>query len=124
MPPSTPYCITGLSTKHQVLEPLGACYRVLRRSPRLRWLHTHSAGVGRPIYTELAARGVQVSTSAGANAQVVAQAALGAVLALSRRLPRLWAAQARREWAPLNQLQQWLQGPSTPTKHSGNARDR
>jgi phosphoglycerate dehydrogenase-like enzyme len=96
--------ITGLSTKHQVLEPLAGCYRVLRRSVaagRLAWVHTHSAGADRPIYAELMAQHVAVSTSAGANADVVAQTALGAVLALSRRFPALMAAQARRKWAPL-----------------------
>ena len=93
--------VTGLSTKHTVQEPLAGCYRVLRRSPRLAWVHTHSAGADRPIYGELLARGVAVTTSAGANATVVAQTALGAVLAIARRLPRAWAAQARGEWSPL-----------------------
>jgi phosphoglycerate dehydrogenase-like enzyme len=93
--------VTGLSTKHQVQPPLAACYRVLRRSSRLAWVHTHSAGADRPIYAELMACGVAVSTSAGANAEVVAQTALGALLALARRFPQLRAAQARREWAPL-----------------------
>jgi phosphoglycerate dehydrogenase-like enzyme len=93
--------VTGLSTKHRVLEPLAGCYRVLRRSPQLAWVHSHSAGADRPIYAELAARGVAVTTSAGANADVVAQTALAGVLALSRRFPQLVAAQARREWAPL-----------------------
>jgi phosphoglycerate dehydrogenase-like enzyme len=93
--------ITGLSLKHVVLEDLAACYRVLRRSPDLRWVHTHSAGADRPIYAELLTRGVAVTTSSGANAAVVAQTALGGLLALSRRFPQLMAAQARREWAPL-----------------------
>jgi D-2-hydroxyacid dehydrogenase (NADP+) len=100
--------VTGLSTKHKLLEPLAGCYRVLRRSPGLAWVHTHSAGADRPIYAELQARGVAVSTSAGANAEVVAQTALGGVLALSRRFPQLMAAQARREWAPL------IAGPLPP----------
>lgn len=93
--------ITGLSTKQTVLPALAACYRVLRRSPALAWVHTHSAGADRPIYCELMARGVAVTTSSGANAQVVAHTALAAVLALSRRFPQLMAAQQRREWAPL-----------------------
>ena len=93
--------ITGLSTKTRLLPALQACYRVLRRSPQLAWVHTHSAGVDRPIYAELMARGVAVSTSSGANAEVVAQTALGAVLALSRRFPQLLAAQRERRWAPL-----------------------
>lgn len=93
--------VTGLSLKHVVLDDLANCYRVLRRSPRLSWVHTHSAGADRPIYAELMARGVAVSTSSGANAEVVAQTALAGLLALSRRFPQLMAAQARREWAPL-----------------------
>lgn len=100
--------ITGLSLKHVVLEELAACYRVLRRSPGLAWVHTHSAGADRPIYAELMARGVAVSTSSGANAEVVAQTALAGLLALSRRFPQLMAAQARREWAPL------MAGPLPP----------
>jgi D-2-hydroxyacid dehydrogenase (NADP+) len=93
--------VTGLSTKHRVVEPLASFYRVLRRSVALRWVHTHSAGTDRPIFGELMARGVAVTTSAGANADIVAQTALGAVLALARRLPQLIAAQAERRWAPL-----------------------
>lgn len=100
--------ITGLSLKHVVLEELAACYRVLRHSPQLSWVHTHSAGADRPIYAELSARGVAVSTSSGANAEVVAQTALAGLLALSRRFPQLMAAQARREWAPL------MAGPLPP----------
>ena len=68
--------LTGLSTKFVVLDELQACYRVLRRSSELAWVHTHSAGNDRPIYAELQARGVAVSTSSGANAEVVAHSAL------------------------------------------------
>jgi phosphoglycerate dehydrogenase-like enzyme len=100
--------VTGLSLKHVVLEDLAHCYRVLRRSPQLSWVHTHSAGADRPIYAELMARGVAVTTSSGANAEVVAQTALAGLLALSRRFPQLLAAQARREWAPL------IAGPLPP----------
>ena len=93
--------VTGLSTKHHLQPELAACYRVLRRSPELAWVHTHSAGADRPIYAELMARGVAVTTSSGANAEVVAHSALAGLLALSRRFPQLMAAQQRREWAPL-----------------------
>lgn len=93
--------ITGLSTKHQPLKELAGCYAVLRASPELAWVHAHSAGADRPIYPELRARGVVVTTSTGANAPVVAASALGGLLALSRRLPQLMAAQRERRWAPL-----------------------
>ena len=93
--------ITGLSTKHVTDTPLRDCYTVLRRSPELRWVHTHSAGADRPIYAELRARDVVVTTSSGANAQVVAQTALAGLLALARRFPQLMAAQREQRWAPL-----------------------
>lgn len=93
--------ITGLSTKHQPLAALSACYAVLRTSPELAWVQAHSAGADRPIYPELRARGVAVTTASGANAGVVAATALAGLLALSRRFPQLIAAQHERRWAPL-----------------------
>jgi phosphoglycerate dehydrogenase-like enzyme len=93
--------ITGLSSKTVHTPTLDSCLGVIRRSTQLAWVHTHSAGADRPIYAELRARGVLVSTSSGANAPVVAQTALAALLALSRRFPALMAAQAQRRWAPL-----------------------
>jgi phosphoglycerate dehydrogenase-like enzyme len=93
--------VTGLSTKHELAPGLQACYAVLRRSQGLRWVHIHSAGADRDIYVELRARGVSVSTSSGANAEVVAQTALAGLLALARRFPQLMAAQREHRWAPL-----------------------
>lgn len=93
--------ITGKSAKHELRDQLGACANVMRRSPQLAWVQTHSAGADRPIYVELMARGVVVTTASGANAAVVAQSALAGLLALARRFPLLSAAQAQRRWAPL-----------------------
>ena len=93
--------VTGRSTKHELAPALQACYAVLRESPQLQWVHIHSAGADRPIYVELRARGVQISTSSGANADVVAQTALAGLLALTRKFPQLMAAQRERRWAPL-----------------------
>ena len=72
--------------------------QALLDEPALRWLHVNSAGADRPQYKALMGRGVQVTTSAGANALGVAQSAVGAVLALSRRFPEFWASQGRCEW--------------------------
>jgi phosphoglycerate dehydrogenase-like enzyme len=93
--------ITGLATKTRLTPVLESCYEVMRRSPALAWVHTHSSGSDRPIVAELRGRGVAVSTSSGANAEVVAQTALGAVLALARRFPALMQAQREHRWAPL-----------------------
>ena len=93
--------VTGLSTKHRVLPETQRFYDALAAAPALRWVHVHSAGADRPIYVQLRQRGVQVTTSSGANALVVAHTALAGVLALARRFPQLWAAQRERRWASL-----------------------
>jgi phosphoglycerate dehydrogenase-like enzyme len=94
--------VTSTSTKQDVLPSTQAFYNAMRVSPNLRWVHVHSAGIDRPIYTELQTRGVRVTPSVGANATVVAQAALAGLLALSRRMPLLMQAQAKQHWLPLH----------------------
>lgn len=93
--------VTGLSTKHDILPATQRFYDALARSQRLRWVHVHSAGADRDIYVQLRERGVQLTTSSGANALIVAQTALAGVLALARHFPRLWQAQRERRWASL-----------------------
>ena len=93
--------VTGTSTKHEIHPALQQVYTLLRQSAALRWVHIHSAGADRQIYLDLLAKGVQVSTSSGANAQVVATVALAGILALARRFPLLWAEQQQRQWIPM-----------------------
>jgi phosphoglycerate dehydrogenase-like enzyme len=93
--------VTGTSTKHEIHPALQQVYSLLRQSPALRWVHIHSAGADRQIYLDLMAKGVQVCTSSGANAQVVATVALAGMLALARRFPLLWAEQQQRQWIPM-----------------------
>jgi phosphoglycerate dehydrogenase-like enzyme len=93
--------VTGLSTKHQVLPHTQQFHDAMRNAPSLRWVHAHSAGADRPVYGELRARGVEVTTSSGANAGVVVQTALAGVLMLARNFPQLLAAQREKTWAPL-----------------------
>jgi phosphoglycerate dehydrogenase-like enzyme len=93
--------VTGRSTKHELSPALAACYDTLRQASHLQWVHIHSAGADRPIFGELRARGVTVTTSSGTNAQVVAQTAIAGLLALARRFPQLMAAQQQRSWQPM-----------------------
>ena len=93
--------VTGTSTKHEIHPALQQVYTLLRQSPALQWVHIHSAGADRQIYLDLLAKGVQISTSSGANAQVVATVALAGMLALARRFPMLWAEQQGRQWIPM-----------------------
>ncbi len=93
--------ISGRSTKTVLSDSLAAFFDLLRQSKTLRWVHTHSAGADRPIYSELIARGVAVTTSSGLTADTVAQSAVGGLLSLARRFPQLMEAQQRRAWEPL-----------------------
>jgi phosphoglycerate dehydrogenase-like enzyme len=69
-------------------------------TPSLRWLHTFSAGVDHPVFDVFLQRGVRLSTSSGASAHPIARTAIMHLLALSRRLPVLFAAQRDRRWSP------------------------
>jgi phosphoglycerate dehydrogenase-like enzyme len=93
--------ISGRSTKTVLSESLAKFFDILRGSPALQWVHTHSAGADRPIYPELIARGVTVTTSSGLTADTVAQSAVAGLLSLGRRFPRLAEAQRRGAWEPL-----------------------
>lgn len=96
--------VTGASTKHVVMESLQAFYESLRASPGLRWVHVHSAGLDRPIFPELQARGVAVSASAGANSEPVMQTALAGLLALNRRMHVLLDAQRQGRWLKATEM--------------------
>jgi phosphoglycerate dehydrogenase-like enzyme len=93
--------VTGGSSKTQLEPATLAFYDAMRASPGLTWVHTHSAGADRPVFSELLQRGVRVTTSSGATAPIVAQTALGALLALARRFPRLAEAQREHAWRQL-----------------------
>ncbi len=93
--------VTRLSTKHHVLPETDAFYQRMLNAPSLRWAHLHSAGADRPVFLELHSRGVMLSTSAGANAAVVAQTALLGILALARHFPQIMRAQWAHKWSSL-----------------------
>jgi D-2-hydroxyacid dehydrogenase (NADP+) len=67
-------------------------------APRLKWLHTFSAGVDSPFFIQLMERGVRLTNSSGATASPIAQTAILYMLALSRNV-RAWIRhQDKREW--------------------------
>lgn len=72
--------------------------RVALDAPRLRWLHSFSAGVDHPVFGMFRDRGVTVTTSSGATAPAIAETALMYLLALTRRLPDWFDAQRRHAW--------------------------
>lgn len=93
--------ITGTSTKHVLDDLTARYYDVLRNAPELKWVHIHSAGLDRPIFGELQARGVEVTPSSGVNAQSVAHTVVAGVLALNRRFPQIMRQQAQHKWRTL-----------------------
>ena len=92
--------VTGASSKGNPTPELKNFGRILRASPRLRWLQIHPAGAELPIYRELRERGVKVTTASGATSVTVAHSALGALIGLNRRFPLLADAQRRHAWEP------------------------
>jgi len=92
--------VTGKSSPGNPTPELVGFDAVVRKSPNLKWLQIHPAGAERPIYRELRARGVKVTTASGATAVTVAHSTLGAVIAINRRFPLLADAQRRHAWEP------------------------
>jgi phosphoglycerate dehydrogenase-like enzyme len=75
---------------------------LLRKAPRLRWVHATSAGAGELVRRagldpETLAR-VRITTSSGVHATPLAEFALLGLLAFAKELPRLAADQRARAW--------------------------
>jgi len=68
----------------------------------LQWVHFHSTAIEQhPFVPPLLARGVKLTTSAGTNAEPVAQTAIAGLLLLARRFPLWLDAQRRHAWEPM-----------------------
>ena len=93
--------VTGLSTKFELEPATQHFYDLLLNAPSLSWVHTHSAGSDRPVFAALLKKNILVSTSAGANAAIVAQSALAGILALARHFPKMAKNQTQRRWRSL-----------------------
>ena len=76
-------------------------FSALRKAPALKWLHVFNAGVDHPIYAEMLARGVRLTTSSGSTAEPIAQTAITGLLMLARRFPRWLESQRKHAWAPM-----------------------
>jgi D-2-hydroxyacid dehydrogenase (NADP+) len=75
-------------------------FAAVRKAPRLRWMHVFNVGVDHPIFEEMLARGVRLTTSAGSTAVPIAQSAIMGLIALARGFPRWLVAQRSRRWDP------------------------
>jgi D-2-hydroxyacid dehydrogenase (NADP+) len=76
-------------------------FSAVRKAPRLKWLHVFNVGVDHPVFHEMLARGVRLTTSAGSSAEPIAQTAIAGLLMLARNFPHWLDAQRNHAWAPL-----------------------
>jgi phosphoglycerate dehydrogenase-like enzyme len=84
-----------------VLPEFGkAFFSATRKASNLKWLHVYIAGVDHPVYASIIERGVNLTTSSGANAEPVAHTAIAGLLSLARGFPRWAADQQARRWSP------------------------
>ena len=75
--------------------------RLLARCPRLRWVHSATAGVERVLTPAAIERGLLITNARGVFSEPIAEYVLMMILAISRRLPQLLELQKERTWQPL-----------------------
>ncbi|MCW5606044.1 MAG: D-2-hydroxyacid dehydrogenase [Burkholderiales bacterium] len=76
-------------------------FSTVRKAPGLKWMQVFNAGIDHPIYAEMLARGVRLTTSSGSAAEPIAQTAITGLLMLARNFPHWLAAQKRHAWEPV-----------------------
>lgn len=81
--------------------PAASFDRLLSRCPRLRWVHSATAGVERVLTPEAAARGLTITNARGVFSEPIAEYTLMMILSVLRRLPELMELQRERTWQPL-----------------------
>lgn len=74
---------------------------IVERSPRLRWIHSASAGVDRIATPALRARELLLTNARGVFSRPIAEYVVMMSLAVARRLPALLELQRERTWQPL-----------------------
>jgi phosphoglycerate dehydrogenase-like enzyme len=75
--------------------------RVLARTPRLRWVHSATAGVERVLTPATLARGLTITNARGVFSRPIAEYVVAMILAVSRRVPGILELQRERTWQPL-----------------------
>ena len=75
--------------------------RLLSRCPRLRWVHSATAGVERVLTPAAIERGLLITNARGVFSAPIAEYVLMMILAVTRRLPQLLELQRERTWQPL-----------------------
>ncbi len=81
--------------------PASVLDHVVSRAPRLRWIHSASAGVDRISTAIVRERGLVVTNARGVFSRPIAEYVVMMSLAIARRLPQLLELQRERTWQPL-----------------------
>jgi phosphoglycerate dehydrogenase-like enzyme len=81
--------------------PASVLDHIVRRSPRLRWIHSASAGVDRIATPAVRERDLTVTNARGVFSRPIAEYVVMMSLAIARRLPQLLELQRERTWQPL-----------------------
>jgi phosphoglycerate dehydrogenase-like enzyme len=81
--------------------PAGVFDRLIARCPRLRWVHSATAGVERVLTPAALERGLAITNARGVFSDPIAEYVMMAVLAVCRRLPEQLELQRERTWQPL-----------------------
>jgi phosphoglycerate dehydrogenase-like enzyme len=74
---------------------------ILARSPRLRWIHSASAGIERVATPAVRTREIVVTNARGVFSRPIAEYVVMMCLAIARRLPQLLELGRERTWQPL-----------------------
>jgi phosphoglycerate dehydrogenase-like enzyme len=72
--------------------------RDLSTVPHLKWVQLHSAGVNRLREHPIWATGIQITTASGIHSVPIGEFVIAMMLALARKLPRIFRLQERTEW--------------------------
>jgi phosphoglycerate dehydrogenase-like enzyme len=81
--------------------PASVIEHVIMRAPKLRWIHSASAGVDRISTPAVRGRGLVVTNARGVFSRPIAEYVVMMSLAIARRLPQLLELQRERTWQPL-----------------------
>ena len=75
--------------------------RLIARCPRLKWVHSATAGVERVLTPAALQRRLAITNARGVFSVPIAEYVMLMILAVSRRLPQLLELQRERTWQPL-----------------------
>jgi phosphoglycerate dehydrogenase-like enzyme len=109
--PATCADIDAALQSHEAAGSHSAAFAdAIANAPRISWVHSHLAGTDAPLYDPIRARGIRLTSSAGANAEPLAHTAIGGLLILARNfLP--WIANQRESlWKSAGPMQPDLRG--------------